>query len=388
MMRNIQLISSLLYSLEVDVSFATSGQDALRAVEHAPPDLILLDVNMPQMNGFELCDRLKAEPRHRDIPVIFLTAQAQKQDLVRGFELGAADYVTKPFHAPELLSRVKTHLELARKREELKRLNQSLAQKVEHKTQELRQRNAELAEANAKLAVLDHAKNDFLLLLNHEMRTPLNTILSLAETLEVRLKETLKKDSLKPIYSAVERLGRMSEMAMLLTSLKAEGYRRHDSPFNLRSLAQVAYQSLAGEYAGKEIALRESFPEGPIDLHSDEQLAYQCLRIVLGNAFKFSPKGGSVELSASLKDRMAVVWVRDSGPGFSPKVMANLFDYFLTERIDHHSQGFGLGLATAHLIMKTLQGKIQLDNPPGGGAQVRLCFPLAPPAAGQAPENP
>lgn len=125
--QNLQLIGAMLgESLEFDLSFATGGQEALEAMEHIAPDLVLLDVNMPEMNGFEVCRRIRETEATATIPVIFLTAQGETDFIVQGFRAGGSDYVVKPFEPQELLARVRVQLELYRSRNELKRLNDEL----------------------------------------------------------------------------------------------------------------------------------------------------------------------------------------------------------------------------------------------------------------------
>lgn len=110
--QNLQVLAGILAPFSGQLSAATDGPSALELAREAPPDLILLDVTMPEMDGFEVCRQLQADPRTREVPVIFLTARTQSEDIVRGFEAGAVDYVNKPFHPPELLARVRTHLAL------------------------------------------------------------------------------------------------------------------------------------------------------------------------------------------------------------------------------------------------------------------------------------
>ena len=115
---NLQVLGNILDENDIEFSYATSGKEALEAVAFNKPDLILLDVNMPEMNGFEVCEKLKKDPETMDIPIIFLTAKADNEDIVEGLSIGAVDYVTKPFNTKEPLSRVLTHLELFNSRRE------------------------------------------------------------------------------------------------------------------------------------------------------------------------------------------------------------------------------------------------------------------------------
>jgi len=158
---NIDILNGLLSNFKRKV--ALNGQKALKiANSDNPPDLILLDIMMPGMDGFEVCEELHKNDATKEIPVIFLTAKMEKEDVVRGFNLGAKDYVTKPFDPNELMARVKTHLELVDAQQKLKEVNVWLEQKVAERT-------AELEIANEQLKKLDQAKMEFLKIASHEI---------------------------------------------------------------------------------------------------------------------------------------------------------------------------------------------------------------------------
>jgi DNA-binding response OmpR family regulator len=126
---NIQVLAGLLNLPEYAISYATDGHQALNMVKSEDYDLILLDIMMPGIDGFEVCERIKEMPAKQDIPIIFLTARTQEQDIVQGLEAGAVDYVTKPFNSIELLARVKTHLQLKKMKDQIKKHNKTLVEK-------------------------------------------------------------------------------------------------------------------------------------------------------------------------------------------------------------------------------------------------------------------
>lgn len=152
--KNLQVLVNILRKEECKVAVATDGKKALSLVTEHIPDLILLDVMMPEMDGFEVCKLLKESKEMNEIPIIFLTAKTETQDIVKGFELGAVDYVTKPFNSLELLSRVRTHLEVKKGKEQILKINYQLRKEIEERTkitEELRMKNAILD----KMAVTD-----------------------------------------------------------------------------------------------------------------------------------------------------------------------------------------------------------------------------------------
>ena len=150
---NLRLLSDFLGEHGYEVRAVTTGRQALQAVEHDPPDLILLDITMPEMNGYEVCQRLKAKDRSRDVPVIFLTSLTDTADKVRAFDAGGVDYVTKPFQFDEVLARVKTHVAL-------------------------RRAQAELADSYTRLRALEQLRDDLVRMVVHDMGSPLQALLS------------------------------------------------------------------------------------------------------------------------------------------------------------------------------------------------------------------
>ena len=175
--KNIQVAGTLLSANGYEVEAATDGFRALEWLSEESFDLVLLDVMMPGMDGFETCRRLKQLPGGEDIPVIFLTAKSDTDSLVEGFQSGGIDYLAKPFQAEELMVRVKTHLEMKQMRAKLKDVNKWLQTEVSNKTIEITEANQQLKDALLKVESLDKSKDNFLKIISHEIRTPLNGII-------------------------------------------------------------------------------------------------------------------------------------------------------------------------------------------------------------------
>jgi DNA-binding response OmpR family regulator len=173
---NIMLLSSMLKQAGYNVKSTTSGMDALQEVKNDPPGLILLDINMPEMDGYEVCRKLKSDEKSKDIPVIFLSAMTETEDKVKGFENGGIDYITKPFQFEEVKVRVKNHIALSELKIELKKHNENLEKLV-------RERTMELEAAYKRLRNIDRLKGEFIEMIAHEFRTPLTGILGVAEYL-------------------------------------------------------------------------------------------------------------------------------------------------------------------------------------------------------------
>src|SRR5450432_1491834 len=171
---NLKLLEDILRQHGYEVRSFPRGRLALAAADQEPPDLILLDINMPEMNGYEVCRQLKSSPRLADLPVIFLSALNAVEDKVKGFSSGGVDYISKPFQFEEVHARVETHLKLHNLQRALKMHNERLEETVAART-------LELARANERLTILDRSKSDFLNLISHEFRTPLHGLLAVGE---------------------------------------------------------------------------------------------------------------------------------------------------------------------------------------------------------------
>jgi len=210
--KNLQVLGNLLEGT-YKTAVAENGFEALEFVKKKLTALILLDIVMPDMDGFEVCQRLKADPETRDIPVIFLTALTKTEDIVKGFALSGVDYVTKPFRQGELLARVKTHVTLRNSQKRVEEQNLQLQQEVaerkraeealqkSHDELEIRvaERTAELRLANTELAKALRLKDEFLATMSHELRTPLNVILGMSESLREGVYGTLHERQDKSI---------------------------------------------------------------------------------------------------------------------------------------------------------------------------------------------
>ena len=163
--KNLQLLANTLYDAGYEIAMAESGKEALEFLKDTLPDLILLDVMMPELSGFEVCKILKEDDRTKSVPVIFLTAKVETDSIIEGFELGAVDYVTKPFNSSELLSRVKTHVELKRSRDKL-------------------------IEYNIELIKLNKTKSEFLGIAVHDLKNPLQGVMSFSDLLLQKFNES------------------------------------------------------------------------------------------------------------------------------------------------------------------------------------------------------
>ena len=377
---NLDFIYDVISDKDIDVIGATSGFDCLKYAGEKKPDLILLDISMPEMDGYEVCEKLKANPETSEIPVIFLTARVQKEDIVKGFEVGAVDYILKPFNFNELISRVKTHLDLKHKTEQLKDMNIILEEKVKERTQQLIEANENLQDTNAKLeealdelSLLDKAKNEFINHINHELRTPINGILGYTSLLTGFDETSEEYEYVKAIDSLTRRLIKLSELSLMFTEIQVNKFEYSLDKINVYESVTKVLNNLDTD--GKKISIKIKNINENTFVKANDKLLSTCISIIIDNAIKYSPEDGKITIEGEEKKQSFLISIIDSGPGFSDKAKQQLYDLFGADNLDYKSHGFGIGLATAKSIIDVLGGKMKILNNKRKGAKVILTIP-------------
>lgn len=369
-LENVQLAGTILQQENYSISISTSGKEALKIAEQRKFDLILLDIMMPEMDGFEVCRRLKENNVTKDIPVIFLTAKSEVDSIKKGFQIGAQDYVTKPFSIEELLARVKTHIELKEQKDRLESMNKYLEDKVRERTEELRK-------VNQRLLKLEKAKSNFLNLIGHEMRTPLSGVTSFTMLFEMSNPTEKQKEYLGYLKEATERLYKFSEAALLITSLNTERFQMQMNSYHVHDLVNHAVKDMQKKASKKNVIIDNKVEDKNLKVWVDSQFIKKSLQIVIENSIRFTPEGSSIEITANFDEDSVWIDIKDHGKGFSKEDMDNIFEYFSTGDVNHHNEGFGLGLATLKLIMEANFGEVKISNREDGqGAHVKLIFSL------------
>ncbi len=362
---NLIFVGEYLKQHNIDVKFATNGKLALEICETELPDLVLLDIAMPMLDGFETCKRLKENPATQNIPVIFLTAKVETEDIVKGFEVGGVDYITKPFNLLELTSRVKKHLSLKNEQDKLQLMNSKLIEAVKSNTEKLKL-------ANEDLSNLDKAKNEFLIHINHQLRTPLNGILGYSELLAHTNINCEQKDFVNEIKNLVDRLVKLSERSLLFTELRADKYKLNMQVLSANEMILQSLLVVKKRYENKRINIKNSLANIDFQIFGDDNLIHRCFNIILDNAIKYSPEDGIITIDTQHFEDGSTIVITDQGYGIPDQYRTDKLDIFTT--YNQEEAGFGLGLATAKLIMSALSGKIELNNKEDGGAEVKLIF--------------
>lgn len=366
--RNLQLLAEILYDEGFEIGVAESGFAALEYLDEIKPDIILLDIMMPGMDGFETNKKIKEMPECADIPIIYLTAKTDTESTVKAFKSGAADYVTKPFNASELIARVRTHLELQSKKNELAEMNIGLEKLVEAKTEELRKANKQLSE-------LDTTKSYFIGLMAHELNTPLTGIIGGTNIIKEMSNDPDTREFADLVLASAERLHRFSQMSRLIAELSLEHYRYNVESRDVNSFILDITENFKRNHVGKPIEVYCNVPDTEYKISLDYSLIEKMIVELLDNAYKFTDKG-SIEVCCSADKYFYTVEIKDTGRGFTEKALENAFKLFESDELMSHSDGLGLSLAISKMIMDHHSGTVSARNNPTGGACITLKFSI------------
>ena len=364
--KNIQILGNILSKEDYQIAYAQSGEQALAITHHQKFDLILLDIMMPEMDGFEVCKVLKENPETSETPVIFLTAKADMNSIVKGFAVGGQDYITKPFNASELLARTETHIQLHEQKIALAKMNEILEEKVKERT-------LQLEKAYKRLNQLEKAKTDFLDIISHELRTPLNGITGLTTLLNLTELSDEQQEYIHYLEDVANRLNRFSETALLITDLRAIRNQPDFLPTQIKYVVESALKQFEENNRGKYQSVQLEMKEEDLQVAANTTLVKKSLEMLIDNACKFGGPNVNIRLSISSDENHVFLSCDDNGPGFSKDSQKRLFELFSTGDV-LHQEGTGLSLAAIKLIMDYHNGKIEVNNKKGGGALVRLIF--------------
>jgi two-component system sensor histidine kinase/response regulator len=374
-LKNIQVIGSILMEANYEVGFAMDGKQALELLtESKDYDLVLLDVNMPVMNGFETCKAMRHNEFLKEIPVIFLTALNEPENILTGFDVGGQDYVSKPFNSKELLSRVKTHLDLKRSKDQLKMVNQWLEIKVKERTKELQTANSELEIANNELVLIDKAKGDFLERLSHEIRAPLAGIMGFMTVLKDEINTSELFELLKYLDVSAARLERFATISMLITELRTKTTSLFREEVKVEDLIEFIKERQNDQIELRKMSVDVHGPIDTITINGERNLLEICFESLLDNALKYSECGSKMTISVKKKDGHVICSFIDQGRKFSMETMTKIYD-LLSLKDNQIEENEALDISLVNLIMKAHLGKMEVMNNEKEGATIRLIFP-------------
>ncbi|MCP4109235.1 MAG: response regulator [Desulfobacteraceae bacterium] len=346
---------------------ARNGSMGLKRAKFACPDLILLDVMMPDTDGFEVCRRLKADPETRDIPIIFMTALHEVEDKIKGFAAGGVDYITKPIQQEEVLARVRTQLKI-----------RGQQQKLQQQTIELREAKklAEAAQASAEKA--NRAKSEFLANMSHELRTPMNAILGFSQL--ITRDQTIAqehREHLSIIQRNGEHLLTLINAVLDMSKIEAGKITLNEKQFNLYYMLHDLEGMLGFQADRKGLTLSlERDDDVPQYIKSDETKLRQTLINMIGNAIKFTEQGVitvRIEKHPDLTENQGICLlhfeVEDTGAGIGLEESSILFEPFgQTKSGIAHKDGTGLGLAISREFVRLMGGDIKVRSELGKGS--------------------
>ena len=364
---NVEVLGEVLAS-HYDVQFATSGAEGLALVRHQRPDLILLDVMMPGMDGYAVCAVLKADPDMRSIPVIFVTAKSDAESESRALAEGAVDFIHKPINQEVVLARVALHLALKNREDELSKLNDDLEQIVEQRTLALR-------DALTQAESATRMKSDFLANMSHEIRTPMNAIIGMTHLIQGTELTPRQRNYLGKIEASGHHLLGIINDILDLSKIQAGKMSTEVVDFKLEHLLDNVVGLVAEKAADKGLELIVNIARDvPPNLLGDPLRLGQILVNYANNAVKFTDRG-EVEISVSVvkrHDHEAVLRfaVRDTGIGIDEVQRQKLFKDF--EQGDSSTTrkygGTGLGLAIVSRLVELMGGQFGVDSQPGLGS--------------------
>ena len=328
------------------ISIAQSGTQALSITEKFMPDLILLDVNMPGIDGFETCRKLKSQKNTRTIPVIFITARAEPEDVIQGFNEGGVDYITKPFNHREVLARVQTHLKV-----------QQLIRQLESK--------------NDQLEELNELKNKFLGMVSHDMRNYLAAIKGYSQILKEdkeELPEETQDQFLSFIFKSSENMLKMVNDLLDVSVIESGKLQLDLQPESLKSL--VNHHIMINQFFAdkKNICLQSELPDVP-ECRIDSNKIGQVIDNLISNAIKFSESGTTIFISLKEQEGKLIFSVKDEGPGISDVDQAKLFQHFqkLSARPTAGESSSGLGLAISKKMIQAHDSCLNVTSQLGSG---------------------
>ncbi len=387
---NLKLLSSLLAREGYNISMAINGKEALEIVPELKPDLILLDIMMPEMDGFTVCEKLKQDDKLRDIPIIFISAKTELVDKVKGFKIGGADYITKPFQSAEVLARVKTQLALKHAQDTIRQHNAQLEEIVLKRTKQLLQ-----AEKHAAFSL-------FIQGIIHNLKNPLTGIMGNAELNKIYLldlegfseftaaekREDFKK-IVKKLNSAVKILDNSSHKLLnLINSLLAKSRSEQTEKAETYDLNELINQELGfldsdlrlKRLANKNINLSTS----PIYVEIIPSDLSQVIQNLVHNSL--DALGGQansrINISSGKDEEFGWFKISDNGPGIPQNIQDKIFDPFFTTKVkDENDQadapvGTGLGLYTCVELVNKFKGTIEIVSEPGMSTCFKIDFPV------------
>jgi two-component system sensor histidine kinase/response regulator len=351
------------------VLVATDGESAIEQITYVKPDLILLDVMMPGIDGFETCQRLKANTETAKIPIIFMTALSETVDKVRGLSLGAVDYVTKPFEHEEVLVRIRTHLTIAKQRNTIETQNLDLQAEISDRKR-----------AEESLTIFLHA-------VSHDLRNPVTGLLMVLDILSQQ--ESAADDNISLPRATLERMRQSGDRQLALINSLLEshvndvhGILIHPQPIAIGEVVQAAIVDLQPLLEKEETKVNLQIPADLPLTHIDLTHICRVFQNLIANAIKHNPPNLILTISAQIQSEdMILCEVADNGVGMTSEQCEHLFELYVRGKNQHNlnrrSLSLGLGLYICRQIVQAHGGAIGVTAELNGGSQFWFTLPFA-----------
>ena len=351
---NLKFLSGLLKKSGFRARPVTSGELALQAARCEPPDLILLDVSMPGMDGYEACRRFKADEALRDIPVLFLSAHGETSDKVEGFAAGGVDYLTKPFQFEEVEARVSAHLELRRQKRQIQ-------------------------ESLAKLRRLEELRDGLVHMIVHDLRSPLMGLSGCLQALELAEGKSLTDNARSLLVEARATADRLTDMVSSLldvSRMESNALRLSPRECDLGDLLRITVKKLEAMQRDRDVRLE--LPDSQLRVVCDADLIHRVIQNLLTNAYQFTPEDGHIRIGAQMRGEELAVFVQDDGAGIPPEYHEKIFEKFgqVEATAKRRKYTTGLGLTFCKLAVEAHGGRIGIESEPGCGSRFWFTLPV------------
>jgi two-component system sensor histidine kinase/response regulator len=371
-LENLQILFSMLTDYGYEVRRVISGKQALNVVKSDPPDIILLDILMPDMDGYEVCQRLKAQELTAQIPIIFLTALDNEMDKLKAFDMGGIDYITKPFHIKEVVARIENQLTIQRQRLAIAQQNEQLK---EHNLK-LEQLNAQLVKANSQLEQSNKDLEQFAYIASHDLRSPLQTILGFAQILSQNYQNALDEKASHYLDRIISGAYRMNKLIKGLLEYSRIGtgslkFVKVDCSWILDQVLESLQSELEQSQAVIEA---DPLPQ----VMGDEVQIEQLFQNLISNAIKYRHDQVIPLIKITVKQPLNdeyLIGIHDNGIGIEVEDYPRIFQVF--QRLENCDQypGTGIGLAVCQKIVDNHGGKIWVESEQNQGTSFYFTLP-------------
>ncbi len=379
---NLKVLYTYLKSAGFEVLVAEDGEAGIEAVKCSEPELILLDIMMPGIDGFEVCRRLKANYTTKDIPVIFLTALSETVNKVKGFEVGGVDYITQPLENQEIVARVRTHLIVTRMQRRLQEQNESLQAEIERRKQVERQLHSSknllqqsndnleqtIADRTAALSSSNQDLEQFAYIASHDLRQPLRKIRMCTEYLAEDYSHCFDKQAEEYMGYITKSIDRMYLLIDDLLAYSRIGRQEQNYiPVNIQTIVEDCLEDLSIAVEEKQATVNYgNLPTIKANIREIRQLFPN----LIGNALKFTfgDRSPEIKITARQQDRHWLFAVADNGIGIEPQYTDKIFQMFQRLHSSSEYEGTGIGLAICHKVVTSHGGKIWVESKIGKGS--------------------